>query len=80
MTARYRTKVSRQLAAQWDQTRLPPELRIVSIEEPADPQDPWMIVTFEDSEAPEEMTGLLVTPVFSSDGRDVILAGREVQA
>ena len=79
MSAVYRTRVSRQLAAQWDPERLPDELRIISIEEPPNPEDPWMIVTFEDSEAPDELTGLLVTPVFSTDGRKVILAGREVQ-
>jgi hypothetical protein len=79
MAARYTTKVSSELIKAWDTSLLPEGLRIVAIG-PPDPAVPWQIVTFDDDDAPGELNGQMVTPLFrrEADGT-VTITGRELQ-
>jgi hypothetical protein len=83
LSARYTAMVSDELTTAWDTSLLPEGLRVSGITEcgPDPAYVHYRIVTFDDDDAPEELTGKRVNLTFriQPDGK-VVIAGRDVVA
>ena len=78
MSARYQARMSDDLLEVWDQTRLPEGMRVVEIG-PFDCVTGSHLVTFDDDEAPEELSGQMVYPLLRvQPNQSVIIVGRDV--
>jgi len=81
VSARYQVRVSDELLEAWDLSMLPAGMRLAEAGS-LDVRTCSHMVTFDDDEAPEELNGKIVYPLFRIDTatRKVTIIGRDAVA